>query len=90
MNDKFCALIKNGTWTFVPPTPNQNLVGCKWVYRVKQTSNGSLDRYKARLVTKGFHQQSGIDYRDIFSPVVKPTIVRTVLALATSKSWTLR
>ena len=56
MNDEFNALVWNGTWEIVSSTFMQNLVGCKWVFRIKQLLDGSVDRYKARLVVKGFHQ----------------------------------
>lgn len=67
-----------------------NLVGCKWVYRIKYNSDGSIERYKACLVAQGFHQQPGIDYHETFSPVVRPTTVRLVLSLAVSFSWSIR
>ena len=82
MVDEYNALLHNGTWKLVPPDPAQNLVSNKWVYRIKRNPNGSIERYKARLVAKGFHQRPGIDFHESFSPIVKPTTVRTVLSLA--------
>ncbi|BBN69625.1 transposable element gene [Prunus dulcis] len=73
----------------VPSSPSQNLVGCKWMFRIRRHSDGSIERYKARLVAKGFHQRLGIDYAETFSPVVKPTTIRTILSLAVSCGWSL-
>jgi hypothetical protein len=56
MNAEFDALLQNHTGTLVPPSSNQNIIGCKWVFRLKRRVDGSIDRYKARLVAKGFHQ----------------------------------
>uniref|UniRef100_A0A2N9HRV5 Reverse transcriptase Ty1/copia-type domain-containing protein n=1 Tax=Fagus sylvatica TaxID=28930 RepID=A0A2N9HRV5_FAGSY len=67
-----------------------NVIGCKWVFRVKRTADGSVERNKARLVAKGFHQQSGVDYDETYSPVIKPTTVRTVLSIAISSGWSFR
>lgn len=90
MNDEFNAPFRNETWELVPSSPSQNLVGCKWVFCIKRQPDGSIDRYKARLVTKGFHQRPGVDYHDTFSPVVKPTTIRIVLSIAVTNSWRLR
>uniref|UniRef100_A0A2N9F1H2 Reverse transcriptase Ty1/copia-type domain-containing protein n=1 Tax=Fagus sylvatica TaxID=28930 RepID=A0A2N9F1H2_FAGSY len=87
MNTEFTALLKNGTWNLVPPKSHTNVVGCKWVFRIKRNAGGSLARYKARLVAKGFHQQQGLDYGDTFSPVIKPITIRTVLSLAVDSNW---
>ena len=84
------ALHENATWTLVPRPHGQNIIGCKWVYKLKQHADGSIDKYKARLVARGFTQQYGIDYMDTFSPVVKPATVRLVLSLAVSRDWHLR
>ena len=73
----------------VPPSPSQNLVGCKWVYKLKHNSDGSISRYKARLVAKGFHQQFGVDFEETFSPVIKPPTVRIILSLVVQFNWPL-
>jgi hypothetical protein len=90
MNTEFDALLSNDTWTLVPPTTNTNIVGCKWVFHLKCKVDGTIDRYKAGLVAKGFHQQPGIDYEETYNLVVKPTTIRLVLSLAISSGWPIR
>jgi len=90
MSNEFSALMHNATWTLVPPSPCKNLVGCKWVFKIKRKSDGTIDRYKARLIAKGFHQQPGIDFGETYSPVVKPTTIRLVLSLAVTNNWPIR
>lgn len=90
MQDEFNALLRNSTWSLVPYHPSMNVVGSKWVFKLKRRADGSIERHKARLVAKGFTQQYGIDYEERFSPFVKSTTIRTVLALATSKEWPIR
>jgi hypothetical protein len=85
MNDEYNALMQNKTWRLAPPQSNCNVIYCKWVYKVKHKADGFVDHYKARLVAKGFKQRLGIDYDDIFSPVVKPATIRLVLSLAVSQ-----
>lgn len=62
------------------------MVGCKWVFTVKQNLDGSVVRLKTRLVAKGFTQQYGLDYVKIFSRVAKLTFVRVLLSLGVSKN----
>ena len=90
MSTELNALMKHGTWDLVLPPSNCTPVGCKWVFRVKRHDDGSVDRFKARLVAKGYDQRPGIDYKETFSPVVKPTTIRTVLSIAVMKGWDLR
>ncbi|KAJ6733370.1 hypothetical protein OIU74_005177 [Salix koriyanagi] len=90
MKDEIAALYENSTWSLVPYDPSMNIVGSRWVYKIKRQANGDIDRYKARLVARGFTQQEGIDYSETFSPVVKPTTVRLVLTIAVSKGWQIR
>ena len=90
MDTKTNALLKNKTWSLVPYHPTMNLVGCKWVFKLKNKFDGSVDKYKAHLVAKSFHQKSGLDYGETFSLVIKPTTVHTVCSLAVSKGWSIR
>jgi hypothetical protein len=87
MRDEFQALQSNQTWQLVPRPPNANVVSGKWVFRHKFHSDGTLSRYKARWVCRGFSQQHGVDYDETFSPVVKPSTIRTILSIAVSSSW---
>jgi len=87
MEEEFSALMSNNTWDLVPRPPGANIVTGKWIFRHKYHADGSLDRYKARWVLRGFTQWPGVDYDETFSPVVKPATVRTVLSLALSQQW---
>lgn len=60
------------------------------MFKLKQKPDGSIDRYKARLVVKGFKQRYNIDYNDTFSPVVKPTTIRLMFSIVVSRGWHLR
>jgi histone deacetylase 1/2 len=90
MDSEYQALLRNRTWQLVPRPKGKNVIGCKWVYKVKRKADGSVDRYKAQLVAKGFKQRYGIDYEDTFSMVVKAATVRLILSIAVSNGWSLR
>ena len=71
MREEIQALHANKTWTLVSFHLSMNVVGSWWVYKIKRRSDGSIERYKAHLVARGFTQQEGIDYSETFSPVIK-------------------
>jgi hypothetical protein len=85
MEEEHEALLQNQTWHMVPPSSNKIVIDCKWVYRIKKRADGTIDRYKACLVAKGFKQRYEIDYEDTFSHVVKATAIRTILAISVSR-----
>ncbi|KAH9751421.1 hypothetical protein KPL71_014290 [Citrus sinensis] len=88
--EELAALCQNKTWTLVPRPHDANVIGSKWVYKTKYREDGTIDRLKARLVAKGYTQVPGIDFDETFSPVIKPTTIRLVLALATSSKWLIK
>ncbi|GJX28346.1 ribonuclease H-like domain-containing protein [Tanacetum coccineum] len=85
MCDEYNVLIKNKTWTIVPQPADTNTVRCMWLFRHKHLANGTLCRYKARLIANGSTQVAGIDVDETFSPVVKSGTIMTVPSLATSR-----
>jgi hypothetical protein len=87
MEDEYGALINNGTQELVPRPQGSNVVTDKWVFTHKLRAYGTLDRYKARWVLRGFTQCPGVDYDETFNPVVKPVTVCTVLATVVSHTW---
>lgn len=74
--------MKQNTWDLVPPPSNANVIGCQWIFKIKRHSDGSIARYKARLVANGNQQYEGLDFTETFSPVIKQPTIRIVLSLS--------
>ncbi|KAE8679209.1 Retrovirus-related Pol polyprotein from transposon TNT 1-94 [Hibiscus syriacus] len=81
MQEEIEALHKNNTWDLVPLLQGRKPIGNKWVFKIKRNGDDQVERYRARLVVKGYAQKEGIDFNEIFSPVVLLTTVRVVLAM---------
>lgn len=80
MKEEYQSLMDNNTWTLVNRPTGGNVVKCKWVLRKKETDRGV--RFKARLVARGFTQVEGIDYYETYSPVVRLSTIRTMIAVS--------
>ena len=89
MAEEIAALERTGTWDLVPLPSHARPITCKWVYKIKTRSDGSLERYKARLVARGFQQEHGRDYDETFAPVAHMTTIRTLLAVASVRAWSI-
>ena len=85
MKEERDALSKNYTWDLVTLPPGKSMVGCKWIYKIKTRSDGSIEHYK--LVVKGFTQEYEIDYEETFAPVARISSVRALLAVAAARKW---
>ena len=82
MKEELDALSKNHTWDLVTLPPGKSVVGCKWIYKIKTHSDGSIEHYKTHLVAKGFTQEYGIDYEETFAPVARISSIHALLAIA--------
>jgi len=89
MLEEFRALEKNKTWDLVKLPVGKKAVSCKWVFTVKQNPEGKVERYKARLVARGYSQTYGIDYDETFAPVAKMSTVRILISCAANFGWPL-
>lgn len=87
MNSELDSLIQNHTWEVNDLPSTKKPIVCKWVYKVKLKSDGSVEKCKARLVAKGYTQEYDIDYHEVFSHVANLVTVRVFLAIATVCSW---
>ena len=87
MDREISTLESVGTWINVPRPIDKNIVGSKWVFHIKQKADGSIEKYKACLVTQGFTQKFGMDYFDTFSPVAKLSSFCIILAIAARNDW---
>ena len=86
MEEEYNSLMKNNTWDPISLPNERKLVWCKWIYRSKFAADGSVDKYKARLVTKGFSQVPGIDYTKTISSIAKMNSIHLTLAIVVAHS----
>ena len=75
------SLLENGTWELARLPPDRKAIGCRWVFVIKHKSDGSVDRYKARLVAQGYAQRPGLDYGETYAATVKWATLRAILAI---------
>ena len=89
MIDELDALHKTHTWDMTTLPPSKSVVGYKWVYKIKTWADGSVERYKARLVARGFTQEYDINYEETFALLARITFVQSLLVVAAVRHWPL-
>jgi hypothetical protein len=89
MTEEHQSIMKNDVWEIVPRPKEKIVVTSKWVYKIKDASDISVDKYKARFVARGFSQKEGEDYDETFSTVARYTSIRAIISLAASMGWSL-
>lgn len=89
MSEEMIAFKKNQTWEIVEYSKGRKPVGCQWVFGVKYRADETLERYKVRLVIKGYAQTYEVDYQETFALVVKMNSFKVLSSLATNLSWSL-
>jgi hypothetical protein len=89
MTKEYQFILKNDVWDIVPRPKGKSVVTSKWIYKIKHAVDGSVEKYKARFVARGFSQVEGFNYDETFVPVARYTSIRTIIALAASMGWKL-
>jgi hypothetical protein len=89
MIEEYESILKNDVWEEVRRPQGKSVVTSKWLYKIKHATDGSVEKFKARFVARGFSQKEGIDYDEIFAPVSRYTSIRIIISLASVFDWKL-
>ena len=82
MEEEYDSIVRNRAWEIVPRPVDKSVEGSRWIYKVNQAADGSVEKYKAIFVVWGFSQIEGIDYEETFAPVARYSSIRTILSLS--------
>jgi hypothetical protein len=89
MVEEYDSIMKNDVWDVVPRPEGKPVVSSKWIYKIKHSADGRIEKYKARFVARGFSQTEGVDYDETFAPVARYSTIRSILALSAMMGWKL-
>jgi hypothetical protein len=87
MTEEYQSIINNDLWEIVPIPKSKDVVSSKWLFKIKHVVDGSIKKYKARFVARGFSQKEGIDYEETFAPIARYTLIRTIIDITTKMKW---
>jgi len=83
MMEEYSSIMKNDVWEVVPRPEGKSVVTSRWLYKIKHVADGSIEKFKARFVARGFSQVEGADYEETFAPVARYTSICSILSIAT-------
>nr|KYP65026.1 Retrovirus-related Pol polyprotein from transposon TNT 1-94 [Cajanus cajan] len=89
MDEEVKSIERNQTWKLVELPIRKKNIGVKWVYKTKLNELGKINKYKARLVIKGYLQQHRVNYKEVFAPIARMDIVKMIKAIVSNKGWKL-
>ena len=87
MDAEINVIMKNDTWKLTELSSGVKTIGVKWIIKTKLNEHEEVDKYKARLIMKGYHQQYGVDYAKVFAPLARLYTIRAVISLTAQNSW---
>ena len=87
MVEEYQSIMKNDVWEIMPRPEEKSVVTSKRLYKIKHGADGSIEKYKARFVARGFSQKEGVDYDETFAPVARYTSIRSIIAIASAMGW---
>lgn len=87
MQEEYSSIMKNDVWEVVPRPEGKSVVTSRWLYKVKHAADGSIEKFKARFVARGFSQVEGVDYEETFAPVARYTSIRSIISIAAEMGW---
>ena len=87
MVEEYGSMMKNDVYEVVPRPEGKSIVTYKWLYKIKYVADGSIEKYKARFVARGFSQIEGVDYEETFTPIARYASIRSVISIAVEMGW---
>ena len=87
MVEEYQSIMKNDVWDIVLRPQGKSFVNSRWLYKIKHGAYGSIEKYKARFVSRWFSQKEGVDYDETFSPVARYTSIGSIIAIASAMVW---
>ena len=87
--EEYRSIMRNDVWDVVPRPEGKFVITSKWIYKIKHAADGSVEKYKARFVARGFSQKEGVDYEETFALVARYAFIRAIISLASVLGWRL-
>jgi hypothetical protein len=87
MVEEYVSIMENDVWEVVSRPEGKFVVTSRWLYKIKHAADGSIEKYKARFMARGFSQVEGVDYDETFTPVARYSSIRSVVSIAAEMGW---